>query len=439
VTSRNLLFISPHFPPDSSAGAHRARVLAPHLSNYGWNPTILTVDSRDYEGSLDGELEAMLPRDLDVVRVRAMAARRTRPFGIGDLGLRAFPALASAARRLMTTRRFAAAYVTTYPIYPAVIGARLKRQFGLPFVLDLQDPWVSEWGRSLGPRPGHGPDLKSRISRKLATVLERRVLPKADAITTVSTPFLDELRVRYPALASRPGLALPIGADPADLRWVRQKARPLPWFAPGNGTTHLVYVGTLLPLGFEILDTVLECLAALRRAEPTLAETLRLHFIGTSNQSTADLRYVVTPRAEALGVADLVTEHPARVPYADALRAQAAADGVLLLGASEARYAASKMSTALLAARPVLAVCHESSDIAAALRDGSASRHTTLVTFDQPSALPATRPALMEALTAFAQRRHAVQGGTDARLGPLLAPALAERFAELLNAVVRAT
>jgi hypothetical protein len=147
----------------------------------------------------------------------------------------------------------------------------------------------------------------------------------------------------------------------------------------------------------------------------------------------------VTPRAEALGVADLVTEHPARVPYADALRAQVAADGVLLLGASEARYTASKISTALLAGRPLVAVCHEESDMAAALGDSSRSHHTTLLTFDGPGSLSATKPALMQALTAFAQRRHSVQSGADARLGPLLAPALAGRFAELLNSVVRAT
>ena len=32
---RRLLMVSPHFPPDSSAGTHRVRLLAPHLPEFG--------------------------------------------------------------------------------------------------------------------------------------------------------------------------------------------------------------------------------------------------------------------------------------------------------------------------------------------------------------------------------------------------------------------
>ena len=50
---RRVLMISPHFPPDSTAATHRVRLLAPHLPAHGWQPTVLTVDPRDYEGRLD--------------------------------------------------------------------------------------------------------------------------------------------------------------------------------------------------------------------------------------------------------------------------------------------------------------------------------------------------------------------------------------------------
>ena len=90
---RRVLLISPHFPPDSSAGTHRARLLAPHLGEHGWEPTVLTVDPRDYEGALDPVLAESVPADLRVVRARAWPARITRPFGVGDLGLRALEGL----------------------------------------------------------------------------------------------------------------------------------------------------------------------------------------------------------------------------------------------------------------------------------------------------------------------------------------------------------
>ena len=59
--------ISPHFPPDGSAGTHRVRLLAPHLSSYGWIPTVLTVAEQDYEGRIDPELRALVPPSLEEV------------------------------------------------------------------------------------------------------------------------------------------------------------------------------------------------------------------------------------------------------------------------------------------------------------------------------------------------------------------------------------
>ena len=51
-----VLMVSPHFPPDTSAGAHRVRLLAPYLAAYGWEPTVMTVDPAAYDGRLDPDL-----------------------------------------------------------------------------------------------------------------------------------------------------------------------------------------------------------------------------------------------------------------------------------------------------------------------------------------------------------------------------------------------
>src|SRR5437667_2089991 len=90
---RRVLFISPHFPPDSTAGTHRARLLAPRLAEHGWEPTVLTVDPAGYDGALDTALADSVPASVRVVRARAWPTRLTRPFGLGDLGLRSFDGL----------------------------------------------------------------------------------------------------------------------------------------------------------------------------------------------------------------------------------------------------------------------------------------------------------------------------------------------------------
>src|SRR4029077_9403858 len=56
---RRVLVVSPHFPPDSSAASHRVRLLAPHLEEAGWSPTVVTLERSAYEGRLDPGLEGL--------------------------------------------------------------------------------------------------------------------------------------------------------------------------------------------------------------------------------------------------------------------------------------------------------------------------------------------------------------------------------------------
>jgi hypothetical protein len=182
MSARRLLLVSPHFPPDATAGTHRARLLAKHLPAAGWETTVVTVDPRDYEGAIDPELLQLVPSDLELIRVRALPARATRPMGIGDLGLRAYAGLHFACRRQLVRRHYDALLITIYPTYPALIGRRLKEEFGIPFVLDYQDPWVGAWGATVGAGPNGTPDWKSRATRRVAGWLEPRVVAAADAL-----------------------------------------------------------------------------------------------------------------------------------------------------------------------------------------------------------------------------------------------------------------
>src|SRR5580765_1440867 len=68
---RRVLMLSPHFPPDSTAATHRVRLLAPHLSEYGWEPIVVTAEPAGYEGRLDADLAALVPAGLRVVRYPA--------------------------------------------------------------------------------------------------------------------------------------------------------------------------------------------------------------------------------------------------------------------------------------------------------------------------------------------------------------------------------
>ena len=81
---KRVLCISPHYPPDATAGAHRMRLLAPHLAAAGWQPTVLTVAASSYEGRLDATLLPSKGASVDVVRVGAVPAVYSRFVGFGD-------------------------------------------------------------------------------------------------------------------------------------------------------------------------------------------------------------------------------------------------------------------------------------------------------------------------------------------------------------------
>jgi glycosyltransferase involved in cell wall biosynthesis len=376
---RRVLMVSPHFPPDSSAASHRVRLLAPHLKESGWSPTVVTVEPSAYEGRLDRGLEALVPPSLPVVRAASWRADVTRRVGLGDLGLRAYTGLRHTCRTLLARDRYDALFITIYPVYPALLGAGLKRAFGVPFVLDYQDPWVGAWGDSVGGGPAGRPDWKSRASRRLGTWLEPAAIHAADALVAVSQGTIDGIVGRIPAAARLPQAVIPLGFEPDDFIALRRNLPTSRRFAADDGLVHLCYVGTMLPTGTDTLRLLFRALAVARDADPS-ASRLRLHFFGTSNQSESGVERVM-PAARECGVADVVTEAPGRLDYLDALGVLTDASAILLLGSSERHYTASKLFPALLAKRPILALFNEASSVVSILRAAASEPSVRMVTY----------------------------------------------------------
>jgi hypothetical protein len=433
-----VLMVSPHFPPDTMAATHRVRLLAPHLPRYGWEPTVVTVDPRDYEGRLDPELTALVPPDVRVVRCRALSARWTRPLGVGDLGLRAFVGLYRTCSQLLQREPFEVVFLTIYPTYTALLGPLLKRRFMLPFVLDYQDPWVGAWGLTVGPASDSRPDLKSRVTRALARRLEPIAVRSADALTAVSQNTYQDVLARNPASHHIPCAAIPIGGEPADFEYLRTHARRNPYFDPGDGGIHLCYVGTVLPLGVETLRALLRAVVLLRDRRPDLCQRLRLHFFGTSNQTAALSPARVLPIARELGVDEYVTEHPPRIDYLDALTVLTQASAILMLGSSEPHYTASKLYPGLLARRPILAVYHEASSVVATLRRVARPPAARLVVYGDHGGAAAHIDTICDELEALLEAPSYDAAAVNiAGMDALSAPVLAGTLAALFDRVVR--
>ncbi|MGI9160280.1 MAG: hypothetical protein ACR2K1_11080, partial [Saprospiraceae bacterium] len=142
---KTILILYPHWPPSNLVGMHRVRLIANHLSDFGWHPIVLTVQPDCYEERLDPELEQIVDPSAEVIRVAAYPVVRIAGKRIlGDIGIRAFPQLYKRALHLLQTRNIDFLWISIPPWYTAMLGRFLHDKTGIPYGIDYQDPWISK-------------------------------------------------------------------------------------------------------------------------------------------------------------------------------------------------------------------------------------------------------------------------------------------------------
>jgi len=409
------------------AGVHRARHLAKHLPATGWRPIVLCVDERCHEERLDPALAQLVPGDAEIVKVAALPARLTRPLGIGELSLRAWRPLRRGLFQLLRTRPADAVLITGSPYYPMLLSRDIKRRFGVPVVLDFQDPWVSAWGAA---QPALS---KPGMVHRLATLLEPQALRAADFVTSVSEGQNAAMTARYPWLDGARMAAIPIGGDPDDFAALRAANRPEGAIDLDPDLIHLSYVGTFLPRAGPLVRALFRGFARLREAEPALAARLRLNFVGTRNRPGDVWDCPVRAIAEAEGIAEAVREIPSRVPYLAALDVFARSHGALLIGSDEPHYTASKIYPALMCGRPFLSLFHHASSAHAIL---AAAGGGIALAFADCGELDPLAALLADGLRTLALRPESLGKPSPAAYAPYDARAIARRFAEIFNRLI---
>jgi glycosyltransferase involved in cell wall biosynthesis len=254
------------------------------------------------------------------------------------------------------------AIMATAPCYTNfLVGAILKRRYGMPLVLDFRD----EWGISVDHSENRG---KDPISRALQVRMERELLRRADAVTATTQASADRLREQAREVGSRAGVTcIYNGFDDADIaRALRSAADPRPRF---DGFS-LVSTGTLWALtDVEPLVRAVELLAA---RSPALLERLELTVVGrkTDAQARQLERLARTP-------CRLVDE--AYCDHERALRWMTTADALALLLADRRgaeRVVPAKIFEYMAMQREILAIMPEG-EAASIVREHRAGRHYT--------------------------------------------------------------
>lgn len=309
---KHLLFVAYLFPPQGGGGVQRSAKFVKYLPHSGWQPVVLTAPIAG-GGLQDMSLAAEIPSQTPVVRVRGAVLPHFLPWRVRrwlarwllvvDEQLGWLPFAARRGLQLARERPVQALYSTSGPYTDHLVGLRLKRATGLPWLADWRDPWLGNESAA----------FPTGLHQALCARLERAIIFEASRVLVVSEPMRRDLLARYPALPPEQVVTLPNGFDPADLEGIEP--------APRDERLTVVYTGS-----FYGSRTARPFLAALRQVlevglVPRAGITVRL--VGNTGQDAAQ------------AVADWhlsdVVQLGGYVSHRDVLAQQLAADALLLI------------------------------------------------------------------------------------------------------------
>jgi hypothetical protein len=419
-----------------TADMHRARHLAWELPSLGWEVEILCPDA-SYQNPLcmDGDSAEFFPSKTIVHAVPQRFSWVSRALGFGGIGWRALLPMLVTGCRLLRSGRFDLVYFSTTQVPVLTLGTLWRRLFGVPFVLDIQDPFYKEgsatpvWSR---------PSLKHLMAHRLAKAAETISVPSAAGIVAVSPAYIETLKQRYARrcpewIDSNKHSVIPFPVSFRDLREVsRHSTSGKPDDA--NLTRSIAYVGAGGPIMARSFSLLCEILAQLRNREPALFEGLRLDLRGTMmGWQQGDPKHLLEV-ATKQGIGDLVHEDPQRVSFRKSIELLLSSDGAIVLGIENDGYMPSKLFSYAGSKKPIMAVVHRDSPAFEQFQATPTLGHA--LWFDGSGQEPMDE-ALTEVESFIREVADRREFDRESVLTEFAAPSMARRHADLFEACVR--
>jgi len=358
---RKVLIVSFFFPPSSSNAAMLVGKWAKYLPEFGWSPTVLTVDK------ISG-MKQTLPIEIDeadVVRTPYLSIFRPleEPVHTGEdfhrapiknsiwrRGLRGLvyltrPIIRSPVMKILSlngidwlpkgvrkglqilnNERFDLIFSSFGPPVSHLIASRLNKQTKIPWVAEFQDLWARD-----NNRKNRQPFLF------LAEQLEKWVMKRSALLMTCSEPWTRQLE----ALHSKKAVTIFNGFDEEDYRGE----------IPLTPRFTITYTGTIIPSGQDP-SPLFQAIAELKQQEKISPGELEVRFFG-GNASA-----IVSPLIGKYHLQEYVKIY-GLVSYKDSIKRQMETTVLLLLSWNdpmEKGVYTGKIFEYLGARRPVLSI-----------------------------------------------------------------------------------
>jgi len=209
---KKVLLITDSFPPRSGGASVRMRGLAKYLPQYGWDPTILTMDlpgdppqgfrviQIPYPGDVTEHIKRILrlnPKDglqnqlgipdqvsLSKDPLTGKIIKRVEGWLTYPDQKRLWkPAAEEALRELLARESYHALVSSSPPEITHLIANKISREFGIPWAADFRDLWTGNHYYPYGA-------IRKFFDRRL----EVKTLADASAMVTVSEPLCRTLK-----------------------------------------------------------------------------------------------------------------------------------------------------------------------------------------------------------------------------------------------------
>ena len=383
---KRVLVITYYWPPSGGSGVQRWVKFAKYLPQEGWQPVIYTPENPEYT-AIDHTLEAEIPREAEIIRrpitepynlyrklmgKGASTDMKTLTAGAAggavteiSSGKKSFKQRLSLWIRgnlfvpdprvgwVRPSVRFLKKYLAEHPVDVIVttgpphsmhlIGQRLHKALGIPWIPDFRDPWSRMYYLKHLP-------MSARTWRRLRA-MEQSVLDECSTVLAV-TPLVQE---EFQAQTSTPVAMITNGYDGGDFD---QPVEP-------DGLFNLVHTGLFAADGNPL--NLWKALGVKAWADPEFKQALRLRLVGKVDREV----YVAIDEA---GLRESVVD----LGYCDhltAVREQLAASVLLLPLRNDPEYRPilpGKLFEYLAARRPILGIGQEDGAMARVLADTGA-------------------------------------------------------------------
>lgn len=372
---KKLLIISPYFPPANAADMQRVRMSLPYFEALSWDAEVVCCHPKFYEGSIDELLLDSIPEKIKIHYVEAFSKRLTSKLGLGSLALRSLWFYRKKVNQLLREKHFDLIYFSTTQFPVCILGAYWKKKFGVSYVIDMQDPWHSDYYLN---KPKHQRPPKYWFSYRLNKYLEPIAMRNVDGLIAVSEQYNIDLKNRYHL--NVPNSTITFGAFEKDIEIARTNIQKYPSFIAKSNKTEVGYIGRG---GYDMQDAVKILFEAIQKGQQQQTEyfnQFNFSFLGTSYAPKGHGKKTVAPLAANFGLEASVSEQTDRIPFYQTINTLDAFDILFICGSNDPKYTASKIYTYLLLEKPLIAIFHEKSSAVEILKSCS---NATVITFQE--------------------------------------------------------